>query len=1274
MSSLNWITSEEIDAWSERDPRRAQELLPMLVAKLILASDADIEKIHSSFGKSIQYAGYDGRLRTTKGSVNIPQGYSVWEFSTEKKSLNKFNKDFKKRTEKPLSINKSETTYVFVTSRIWNHEIEAAETAKNALNGSGWKDVLILDASDINLWLDNAPAVVAWFQCIVGKPHGAFLSLENFWTEMTTTTEPKLKKEFFMQGRELCKQEIIKWLDDGIPSHKTMVADSVLEGLLVFASALLTPTGPKADSQGTIVEYYNADSSEDINTMRILSNCIVVRDEDSWSRLLPFVTPNLIMIADFTPSSKIIYPYNCKSLLPVAKFSALERLNNKGLVIAVPQQSREDFSAGLRECCDDHEICYGLELKSRRSFLPLYRSITQNESRKVPGWTNNPNLDNLLPAVLAGSWNGNCEGDRGIIESLSETEYDKFSDSIVPWINITDAPIKKIADKYMLVSPAETYDLIYGRITKTLFKKFCQCIEEVLTTIDPAYELTKDKWFCASIYGKECKYSERIIEGLLVSLIILSSYEEDDSVFCDEPVKTCIDRLVSRILHKITSKEHCFTIAPHLQMLTEASPEAVLSKLENISQSDDQDFWAMFDPPEDIMTGRTFYTDLLYAVEPLSWDPEFAVRAVHLLCLWSEKRFEYRMVNSPINSLMEILCFWHPQTCMKTSQRLDILRMIFDRYPNTAWELAHRLFPDEFSVVGQIIKPRWKCKGIITASEPTHEEINMSAFMLADLCMEHIKADYEQWKVVFSHITYFENRIDDIGTLLIKHKEAMDQEEIAKITDFIGETIYKNRMYYDALWKIDDQLIDKLEKIYNSIKPEGLSSFHYLFKSCPYDLHPARYDEEESYEEEISKVYRRRESALLTISREFGIDGIYEIAAVSEDYYDIAHIIAEHILLFALDFIIIFKIRDLNKSIAESIILSIFNKRGIEFFNFPYSDLNDEQNAFILRSLPVSDDTLRIVETMSEEIQREYWGNLYCNFIDIPEERTDYIINKMLQYNRPCSLIYDLAYTKYCNTEMIMKILHKGLEMYPERERSGLSLAKIPSYKLEKLFEKLYADSSLEEETAKLEMYYLKCFSYKTKLKALSSQLIRNPGFFVELIMIGFPDDRNEYRGEYGSETRTKARDVLKRFKSIPGHDPESDIIDETVFNNWVTHAEYQAEQNGYTQSLSYLLGKLFAHSPAGDNGIWPCPCVCKYIESHSSQTLKQGLHDGVFNKRGVYLSTGGRNEKHLSDQYLFYADKLISWYPKTAIILKDISKMWWGESKRESDHERLSF
>ena len=174
--------------------------------------------------------------------------------------------------------------------------------------------------------------------------------------------------------------------------------------------------------------------------------------------------------------------------------------------------------------------------------------------------------------------------------------------------------------------------------------------------------------------------------------------------------------------------------------------------------------------------------------------------------------------------------------------------------------------------------------------------------------------------------------------------------------------------------------------------------------------------------------------------------------------------------------------------------------------------------------------------------------------------------------------------------------------------------------------------------------------------------------------MIGFPDDRNEYRGEYGSETRTKARDVLKRFKSIPGHDPESDIIDETVFNNWVTNAEYQAEQNGYTQSLGYLLGKLFAHSPAGDNGIWPCPCVCKYIESHSSQTLKQGLLDGVFNKRGVYLSTGGRNEKLLAEQYLFYANKLMSWYPNTAKILKEISKMWLAESKREYDEERLFF
>lgn len=77
---FKWITASEIDAWTKREPRRAQELLPKLVIKLILSSTNSIEDFCFPFGKSIQYAGYDGFLNCGEQTNFFPQGQSVWEF------------------------------------------------------------------------------------------------------------------------------------------------------------------------------------------------------------------------------------------------------------------------------------------------------------------------------------------------------------------------------------------------------------------------------------------------------------------------------------------------------------------------------------------------------------------------------------------------------------------------------------------------------------------------------------------------------------------------------------------------------------------------------------------------------------------------------------------------------------------------------------------------------------------------------------------------------------------------------------------------------------------------------------------------------------------------------------------------------------------------------------------------------------------------------------------------------------------------------------------
>lgn len=95
------VKASDIDNWTAKEPRRAQELLPKLIWKLVLASSKTIEDHHFPFEKAVQYSGYDGYLVTSDTSLFYPKGTSVWEFGTNEDIKSKFNDDYRKRNENP---------------------------------------------------------------------------------------------------------------------------------------------------------------------------------------------------------------------------------------------------------------------------------------------------------------------------------------------------------------------------------------------------------------------------------------------------------------------------------------------------------------------------------------------------------------------------------------------------------------------------------------------------------------------------------------------------------------------------------------------------------------------------------------------------------------------------------------------------------------------------------------------------------------------------------------------------------------------------------------------------------------------------------------------------------------------------------------------------------------------------------------------------------------------------------------------------------------------
>ena len=181
---MSWhVTSNEIDKWSSSHTRDAQEKLPFLIKKLIMAT-VEPKYIHIPSGDSILTGGWDGELIVDKGNTFIPDNKSVWEFGTNININKKAENDYQKRTNNSSDTNIS---YIFATTKTWAKKSNFEEE-KNKENK--WKEVRGINSDDLELWLTLAPAVHRWFANLIGKRPLNSLDIEQSFENWSSGNPP----------------------------------------------------------------------------------------------------------------------------------------------------------------------------------------------------------------------------------------------------------------------------------------------------------------------------------------------------------------------------------------------------------------------------------------------------------------------------------------------------------------------------------------------------------------------------------------------------------------------------------------------------------------------------------------------------------------------------------------------------------------------------------------------------------------------------------------------------------------------------------------------------------------------------------------------------------------------------------------------------------------------------------------------------------------------------------------------------------------------------
>jgi len=1248
--NYKWITASEINAWTEKEPRRAQELLPKLIIKLILASCNNIENYTFPSGDSIQNAGYDGTLVCKDNGNFVPNGESVWEMGTDKNALNKFREDFRKRTANPLGKEIPRNTFVFVTSRIWSHKISIAEEEGKAKIKSEWKSVIIIDANYLEHWLESCYSVTIWFADIIGKNIEKFVSTEEYWREWAENTTPSLKREFFLEGRQDFAKEVENWF---ISKQKDLVliADSNLEALLF------------------VISVFNGSSSH--NSERFQSKTIIVKDNIGWTNIRGIITEDIITIPNFNINPGMDYIEKSRNIFIVNKYSPLGKIGKSKHTLIMPKRRKNDFEIALKNIGLNGEALYEISYKTKRNFSALYRRITNVPTRKIPSWINSDSIIDLVPALFLGCWDGKYRGDVKLVEELTGGDYEEYITKLSKWISVEETPIVKVDKFYMIVSISDMWDILWNSITEKSYRKFFKIIEIAFqnTEINSNSEQVND-----IIYNEYQYYSDEIIEGLAISMIMLSDRDREINLFSSNSTKQDINNSIEKLFNNCPNQQAWHTLVKHLPLLIEASPSAVLLVIEKKIDCNDEELWALFQQSDSYFGIRSSYVHLLWALEKLAWEKDYAAQATYLLAQIDEKKFEYRLANTPINSLYNMFCLWSPQICFSSSERLQIIGNLINKYPYTGWRLADKLLPEGVQQISSnVSKPRWKEFECECDKPLTQGEYWNSISGVTDILMDHLTPDVQKWEIVISKVESFLDRTEGLLKLLADHKRFFAVADQTLLADKLGEAIYRNRKYNKADWSMPEQEIINVEKLYNAIVPESASRYRHLFTYNPYDLEPIPYDAEiDNIKDEQAKTYGNRKIAIETIIKEYGYDELCSIVSAAEDTLDLGKIIAEDVLKFEINWEMIFQLKAANPRIFGPIINSIMSNRGLKYINNELSVLPEDDIAIILCAFPMTDEILDTLKTHSCKVQEQYWRNTNA-FILFDEESMlfTYVIDRLLENDRAYILIDRLAYSKFNNSEYLVKILQSAANLYPNTEPNGMKFDSIPTYDIKNIFEKQFGNPKINEETvAEIGLNYLSCFDNNFEPKCITNQLYNNPKLFIDLLTIAFrSDDSNSQSAENKAEAQ-RANKLFVSLRRLPGYSEGTNIIDEIVFSEWMDYVLNTSKQIGYYFAGQVCIGILLSYSPMGTDGVWPHEGVRKFMELNMTDILSENFIIGKLNQRGVYQCSGGVEELELAGKYDDYAAKIMFDFPKVAAVIRKLRQEYLHEARSEEKRE----
>lgn len=989
----------------------------------------------------------------------------------------------------------------------------------------------------------------------------------------------------------------------------------------------------------------------------------VVRNKKSWENLRSIAASNAVYIPWFY-DSEIPAIENGTNIfiytdgLPSFSNDEIElrpRMLNT-IIQSLKHAGMEDMEAG-KLVAETHGLYSQMKKKTERT-LRMDR----------PAWV--VELPDIIKktCLLLGQWT-DAEGDKAVVEQLSKIKYELFMEKINTFCDCEDPLVHVVGygrkKSYYLSSVENVWGYVYVSSEEPIWREFTSLFLDVLNESEKLFTYRGDEGILAQSRGEQLFWSANIRNGMTRTMIMKACYDKEESC------QYSLDNLVMDILNHIDTEEKWRYISGFFADLCEISPKVTMKRLQDELKTGTGLLGLFSNQDNRLLVGKNHYIDILFGVEELLVQKEYAVLGFEWMLKLDSLSYDYSS-NSPKDSIMKVLCPWHNVSALQSIEEKKTAAEIALRIDENAWGYLYKFISrNDYCAIGGIHSPKYRqYERNCSVSGEQYAETITAYFRLL---IGYIGGDYRKWSDIITVLYAFPVEQQQYAL-------ATFDEEVKKISDIdkallklsIRQLIYKHRYFSTATWAMGEENIKKYEKLLDQIEVDTREyEYVYFFDSTreAVFLTPVTFEEEDRREvnqESASKVIREK---------------VCEFAEKGLDIRKLASICAlTKNSTLGMSFAVYSNPVIFNDTIFEALYCSQENKiMALDYVNGMYRkgiDVFCSINS-LKEKLVYSADFLvsvyRIDAAFSkgiprisdapEEIKQKFWKNVgFQN-----ESNYEWALNECRQYGNTASYI-NLLYQAFRDETYTMEELYDRLlpissvKVDPDARSNGYDLSEV----MKPLQEKFFNDAEKSEKLSQIEIQNFHLLGWEN-MRCFKENLKHSPNLYAEMASIIFRKDETITLSEVTEDDQLRAKVIYRLFDMAKFCPAERDgVIDEGELIEWVKQFKELLVANKQTSLFGFLLGRLWCYSPVGIDGHSPCEAVRRVIEDTADDDMLKEYAISVFNNRGVFTVTGGRSEQALADKYKKEADYLSVKYPKTASVFYQLSESYAEDAKRE--------